>query len=129
MNACAAPRASKHRVYECHRSPPVRKSRQRQSGHDESDLRPDENPLSVHPIGEIAGRQREDDDRQRRRESDESERQRRVSALVELPPERNLQHLPADDAGDAPERVKPEIAVAERRVRIVCGVYLRALAG
>jgi hypothetical protein len=39
--------------------------------------------------------------------------------LIELPAERDLQHLPADDADDPAECVKPEIPVTKRRVGVV----------
>ena len=52
-----------------------------------------------------------------------------MRALVKLPSERNLEHLPADDGDDAPERVQPKVAVAKRRVRIVWSGYLRMPAG
>jgi hypothetical protein len=54
----------------------------------------------------------EDDDGEGSCESDETEGESRMGALVELPPERYLQHLPADYAGDTAECVETKVAVA-----------------
>jgi hypothetical protein len=52
-----------------------------------------------------------------------------MRTLVQLPAERDLQYLPPDYAGNAPERVESEVSVAERGVWIVCGRYLVGLFG
>jgi hypothetical protein len=60
----------------------------------------------------MARRECEDHDGEGSGESDETERESRMGALVKLPPERYLQHLPADYAEDTPECVETKVAEA-----------------
>lgn len=50
-----------------------------------------------------------------------------MSALVKLPPQRDLERLPSDDAKYPAEEEKPEIPEAKRGVWVVRACYVRAL--
>ncbi len=61
------------------------------------------------------------------RQTYESESKRRMSALVELPSQCNLQDLPANDSRRPAADIELDVSVAERRIGIVRVIYLRAL--
>ena len=52
-----------------------------------------------------------------------------MGALVELPSEGDLQHLPTDDTEHPAEEKQPEVAVPQCGVRVVRDCYARELGG
>ncbi len=79
---------------------------------------PHENESAVCSVSGVSRRQHQQDERQKLRETDKAQIECVVGQGVDLPPHRDVEHLPADRCAEAGGCVGREVAVAQGYKRI-----------
>ena len=82
-------------------------------------LRHEHDPFSRKAICDMAGRQREQHDRQRDHQPDEPERRGRMRARIHFPLHRHHEHQAANDGDEISRGVETEISKTKRRIGIM----------
>ena len=106
--------------------PAHRRARQGRGGEYRGGCGPDREPRDHHaapiePVGEVTGRQKEQDHRQELREADPAERERRSGALVEIPPDRDALRALDQRGGEVLDGIEPVVPRPEESEYVGAG--------